>query len=281
MKKFLFILIFPMICQAKTIKVAIIDTGFDFKSTWRNIDKTGLSRPKLCNGGHIDFTRDEFDSEYLKDNHGHGTHVAGIIAKGLDEIDYCLVIIKFYDPYKINGIANSVKSFQWAIDQKVDIINYSAGGTEYSDDEKEVVLKALKLGIKIVSASGNEKTRLYKQGVGLSPKQERKLASLNRKVFTCHYYPACYNSLIECVGNELSYGMPAPSSNYGDAITVWEEGTSVYSLLPDNSFGVMSGTSQATAVRTGKIVKELYKLNKFDGFNPHKYLKSYKVKMAS
>lgn len=250
-------------CQAKTIRVAVIDTGYDFYSTWPNIESKGLAKPKLCNGGHIDLTRDESDKEYLKDNHGHGTHIAGIIARYSEDTNYCLIIIKFYDP-KIktaNNLNNTIKAFRWAIEQHADIINYSAGGTDYSKEEKAAITEALNKFIRVVVAAGNESSNIDEKGK--------------------HYYPAYYSRSIESVGNIMDNGKLGPKSNYGRSVACYRPGTDVFSLLPGNSYGVMTGTSQATAIRSSEIVKELDKLNKLDKFDARKYLKGYKITLAS
>ncbi len=248
-----------------TIKIAVIDTGYDFKSLWgwkagHQFPK-GLAMPKICPGRHADFTREETDKEYLKDNHGHGTHIAGIIAAGAQDVDYCLVILKFYDPKAPgqNNLANTIKAFNHAIDEGVDIINYSAGGTEYSAIEKTVIMRAINKGIKVVVAAGNERSDIDKHP----------------------YYPASYSALIEAVGNVDTEGKIVPSSNYGRSIASYRMGNNVLSLLPDNTYGYMTGTSQAAAVRTGELVKEVYRFKNFDSFNPRKYLKSYKLELAS
>jgi hypothetical protein len=51
--------------SGRFVKVAVIDTGFDFASTW---DKD--STPILCDEGHKSFIGDD------KDNHGHGTSLS-------------------------------------------------------------------------------------------------------------------------------------------------------------------------------------------------------------
>lgn len=254
-------LLLPTTSIAKTIKVAVIDTGYDFKSTWKDIDRyPGLKKPKICTDSrHADFTKVETDKTYLEDTHGHGTHIAGLIASAAGDSDYCLVIIKYYNPYH-NNLKATIKSFEHAIEENVDIINYSGGGTDYSAEEYEVLMRAIKLGIKVVVAAGNEKSNIDEKGK--------------------HYYPASYSPLITSVGNVDEKGKRVPSSNYGDSVTAFRMGLDVYSLLPGNRYGTMTGTSQATAIRSGEIVKELYKLKNFDSFNPRKYLKSYKTKLA-
>lgn len=228
MNKLLLILTFlgGLTCKA-TIKVAVIDTGFDFKSTWS-------IQPKLCPTGHKDFT-----GYGLNDLHGHGTHIAGLIALNAKDSDYCLLIIKFYhtEYTSFEGTKLSTKAIKYAIDQKVDVINYSGGGVDPWAPEKQVVLKALNAGIKVIVSAGNN----------------------NSNLLVKTYYPALYDARIEVIGSKEPNGERSPFSNYGKAVTHYELGNKVLSILPNGKYGTMNGTSQATAIFTGKYV---YKLNK-------------------
>lgn len=225
----------------KQIKVAIIDSG---------ISPELLKGNSYCKEGHKDFT-----GQGLRDNHGHGTHISGIVdqyvknyifasGKDLNKIDelyenYCQIIIKYLDPKQRDGdnLKQTIESFRWAVNQKVDIINYSGGGTEFSKEEKEIVEEALNKGIIIVAAAGNERSDID-----------------NNK-----YYPAMYDKRIHVVGNlvKVEPRQIASSSNRGESVTDWEIGTNVLSRLPDKNYGYMTGTSQATAVKTGKLVREM------------------------
>src|SRR5690606_12047687 len=134
---------------AKTIKVAILDTGFDFK--YKN-------RVKLCDSGHTDLTKTS-----LQDIHGHGTNVAGLISKDLEKIDYCLLIIKFYagSDHPMNGI-NFIKALKIVADLKPDIVNISAGGFGFDQIEKTIVYRILSNGITMIASSGNNGINLDK-----------------------------------------------------------------------------------------------------------------------
>lgn len=225
--------------QAKVV-VAVIDTG---------IDPVLMSKPWICKTGHKDFS----GVGDLKDRNDHGTHIAGLIEqyaknviisdrdslKKLDESqeDFCIIVLKFYDPKGPNDpLKASIKAVEWAIKQKVDIINYSAGGTEKDTREKLVWDLAISLGITTVVAAGNEKSNIDKKP----------------------YYPAMYNSksmfIVGNLENEVTRRI-ASSSNYGKSVNAWEKGVNVMSRVP-GGFGMMTGTSQATAIKTGKIVRQ-------------------------
>lgn len=254
----------------KQIRVAVIDTG---------LDPALMSKNWICKDGHKDFT-----GTSIRDVHGHGTHIAGLIeqyAKGVvvsnyasvslldkTQANFCLVIIKYFDPrVKIDNLKATIESFKWAISQKVDIINYSGGGTDFSAEENTIVLQALDNGIRVVTAAGNENSDIDKHP----------------------YYPAMYDNRIIKVGNlknnivntkiisKLTFTLDnknvkssfteektierniASSSNYGISVADWEVGTNVLSRTLNGNFGFMSGTSQSCAIKTGKIVHDLLK----------------------
>lgn len=219
-------------CEAKTIKVAIIDTGFDFYSSWPYAHTKNLVRPKLCETGHWDFV---YGHDKPIDYHGHGTHVAGILAKELKDADYCLVILKFFDPNKpSNNLKNMIASFKKAYELGVDYVNLSGGGIEYSQDEKDWVIKLLDKGVHIAAAAGNERTKMDNNA----------------------YYPAMYDSRIIVAAATDKSGRILASSNYGSPVDYYLPGENIYSLLPDNSYGPMTGTSQATPKALGIVIKE-------------------------
>lgn len=239
-------------CNAKIISqvdnnnpiiVAVIDTGFDFNSTWKEqlslYDRDGyrLRKPKTCKYGHTDFT-----GKGIKDNHGHGTHVAGVLAKFAEDVNYCLVILKYYDNEKenVDHMVPTLKALQKAIDLKVSIINYSGGGTGKSDVECNLIKRALDIGIVVVVAAGNENSNINKKP----------------------YYPAMCDSRVIAVSNTDDMGNIASNSNFtdkkrGSRELVSEKGLNVLSLLPNNKSGMMTGTSQATPTYTGKLIKKM------------------------
>jgi subtilisin family serine protease len=212
------------------IVIAVIDSGFGYKSKGQDV--------KLCRYGHKDFTNSELVLERKRtevpvpfDTHGHGTHVAGIINKyaSTGSHDYCLVIIKYYtdaDNLK-NTLNRTIQAFDYARKIKVDVINYSGGGLQGDLNEIASVKKFLDGGGVFVGAAGNETSDLL----------------------NFPFYPAMDDNRIVAVGNLEKIGKRAPTSNYGKRISCWEVGTNV--LMYDIS---LTGTSQAAAIATGKLV---------------------------
>jgi len=61
-----------------------------------------------------------------------------------------------------------------------------------------------------------------------------------------------YDPRIIVVGNKNEDGTPHYASSYGSSVKYWENGVNVV------AFGIkLTGSSQATAIETGKIVKLL------------------------
>lgn len=219
------LLLTPMVSLGSPLIVAVIDTGVDRESA------------NLCATGHKSFANN--NSDPLQDNHGHGTHIAGIIGQYAGKGDWCILSIKFYniDATGDQNMRAMVNSIQYAIRMNVSYINISGGGVLPNADEKAYILKALNNGIKVVVAAGNEHTNLGTR---------------------CEYFPACYDKRIITVGNlsdPVKYNR-LPSSNYGSYVKRWEVGTNVESTLPNHRTGKMSGTSQAAAIATGKLLHE-------------------------
>lgn len=254
-------LLLSSLAQARTLTIAVIDTGID------------KGEANLCRMGHKSFVTHnpklmpaavDPGQNPLIDQHGHGTHVAGLINQNASEGDFCLVALKYYSDTQ-SGAQNldaMRRAIQYAINIKVDFINISGGGPEPAEQERFLINKGLNAGITIVVAAGNEHSDLGKK---------------------CDYFPACYDHRLVVVGNlqkskdykglnddwkriaaivgmstevDLPQTTRSPSSNYGTYVNRWEVGTDCTSTLPDGKTGQMSGTSQATAVATGKLVKE-------------------------
>jgi hypothetical protein len=128
----------------------------------------------------------------------------------------------------MNNLRATIEALKEANNLGVQYINYSGGGADPSDDERREVLKFLNHGGIFVAAAGNDGKLLGKE---------------------LTYYPAMYDPRIVVVGGKDEQGNCMSYSNYGPFVNRWEIGVNVV------GYGIsMSGTSQATAVATGKLV---------------------------
>lgn len=247
---------------SKDTIVAVIDTGIDelhedLKSNmWTNPGESGKDangKDKASNGidddgnGFIDDVHGwnfVSNNNKLDDNHGHGTHIAGIVGaeagnkKGISGIapKVSLMILKYFDPKVPNtdNLKNTIASIKYAVKMGAHIINYSGGGTDYSQEEHDAVAEAEQKGILFVAAAGNERSNSDQY----------------------HYYPADYNlkNIISVTAIDPTTEVLA-SSNFGvNTVDIAAPGQNILSCLPHNSYGLMTGTSQATAFVTGAAV---------------------------
>ncbi len=216
------------------IKIAVVDTGLDLTDRrFANV---------LCPTGHKDFT-----NTTIRDLHGHGTHIAGLIkANAGTQSGYCLIILKFYDANASGRISRdrTIAAFAEADRLGADIINLSGGGPGFDESEYLIMRNSQAL---FVLAAGNDGKDVDFDG----------------------YYPAAYhllNSIV--VGNMDTNGKRVSSSNFGSVVTAWEIGLNALSEAPDWSRDPMvrmTGTSQAAAVHSGRLARLLKQ--GLNGFN--------------
>lgn len=221
-------------CSDKPVIVAVIDTGFGYHSVG--------TEAHLCKYGHKDFTTDQRFFHHPSsvdpvplDLHSHGTNIVGDIEiyARLTHANYCVVVIKYYEDsvFGNHNLQNTIRGINYATNLHADYINYSGGGNDPSIEEKEAVLRFLNQGGHLTVAAGNDSENLDLPQNG--------------------YYPAKYDPRIVVVGSLDNYGKPLRSSNFGSTVNRWELGLAV------TSYGItMSGTSQATAIATGKQVSK-------------------------
>lgn len=244
------LIISSMNISAKSqIRVAVIDTGIDTIA----VEKY---RDALCDSGHKDFT-----GEGIYDFNGHGTNVSGLIHKYARGSNYCQVIIKVF-PLRPATPEERIKMFldavNYAIDIGVNIINISSGGYESMETEYNAFMRAAKNKVLVVAAAGNEGQRLgekYCETIDVPTKKKNHTVTIT-VCRRAQFYPAMYKSnWILSVGNKMRNNKRHPSSNYGKYVEVWENGVNAVGLYGPP----MTGTSQATAITTGKIVRWLDK----------------------
>ena len=236
-------------CGNANVVVAVIDTGIDMNhpalrdSLWTNKKElNGKPGVDNDNNGYVgdvhgwDFAK---NSGKLSDSHGHGTHIAGIIAAneaaGLKGVcpGVRIMALRYYDPSASGdaNLKNSIKAIDYAVQNGANIINYSGGGAEFSKPEFEALKRAEDKGILVVAAAGNEHSNADKN----------------------LYFPAAYplTNIVSVTAVDRQ-GSVLPTSNWGvQKVHVAAPGNSILSSLPSGGYGFMTGTSQATAFVSG------------------------------
>jgi len=197
-----------------SVLVAVIDTGVD----WNHPDLAANYVPL----GH-DWVNNDTDP---MDDHGHGTHCAGIIAAALNNSIGIAGLAQVqvmaekglnqdgegYDDDLANAIIH-------AVDQGADILSNSWGGNETSSLIHDAIKYAYDKGVLIVAAAGN--------------------SASSEKMF-----PAGYDEVIAVTATDDS-DSPAWFTNFGDWVELAAPGVHIYSTVYDDRYAYMSGTSMA------------------------------------
>ncbi len=203
------------------VNIAVIDSGCDFhEDIVSNI------------AGGYNYIR---KSDDYKDNIGHGTHVSGVIAACQNNIGISgiapkakIYALKCFDV----GAKTTVLMLSQAIYDAVDkynckIINMSLG----LSSDKQTLYNAIKYaydkGVIIIAAVGNDGD-------------------------STNYYPASYDEVIG-VGSVGLDKLQSYFSQTNDSVDVVAPGEKVKSLLNEDEYVELEGTSQATAYVTGVI----------------------------
>ncbi len=247
------------ITYRRDVIIAVIDTGIDLnhpslkEALWNNPGETGIDQDgndRSSNGidddnnGYVDDVHGwDFTTQTNQpnDEHGHGTHIAGIIAARPKLAGYKgvapnakLMILKYFGSSD-SHLDFTIKAFEYAVKMKADIINYSGGGYRPSALERKWVIEAQKKGILVVAAAGNDGSNMDRRG----------------------FYPASYglNNIVS-VASINQHNRLSKSSNFGARkVDLAAPGEGILSTTPGGGFGLMSGTSQATAFVSGLAAK--------------------------
>jgi minor extracellular protease Epr len=177
----------------------------------------------------------------IKDDFGHGTAIAGIIAargeniRGVLNKNFKLYDVKVLDENGQGKIENVVRGLNWSIEQNVDIINISFGFQKDYDELQSVINKATSKNIIVVAAAGNT-------------------------LGTYVDYPAKYNNVLSITSiNDKLKKDPFSASGKVDYSA---PGVNIKSTNNSGDYSIFNGTSFVTAFATGSIACLLSKNNK-------------------
>lgn len=233
--------------------VAVIDTGVDYThkdladNIWVNegeipgngIDDDGNGYVDDVYG--VDFV--EGDSDPM-DEHGHGTHVAGIIAMtpgngGGVGVAYGAKIMCVRAGQANGSFASTdiAKAIKYAADNGADVINMSFGGTGRSYLVESALQDAFPSCV-LVAAAGND---------GLPTNDAFGAGYL----LTEDIYPAGYKYVLGVMATDNNKSLASFSNwDFAEGSSCEYEmaapGVNIYSTLPGNRYACWSGTSMAT-----------------------------------
>ena len=238
----------------RDIVVAVIDTGVDIThpdlaaNIWTNsleiagngIDDDGNGYVDDVHG--VDVITNSGDP---MDDHGHGTHVAGIIAAQADNAEggvgvaYNVQILPIKAAQSSGVLASSdiAEAIYYASAKGADVINMSFGGYAHSQVEEDALTVAFGQAV-LVAAAGND-------------------AKVNMPCpFGVDMYPAAYNWVLGVMAQNQG-GTRAGFSNYDcqshDAheYELMAPGVDIWSTLPGGQYGAWDGTSMAAPIVSG------------------------------
>jgi subtilisin len=213
------------ITKGKGSKVGIIDTGIDYSHK----ELSQCFDPNNLGFNFIDNSNNPFD------DHGHGTHVAGTVA-GLDigvAPEVQLFGLKVLDSQGYGYTYDVMAAVNWAIQNKLDVINLSLGSSAYLNAEQELYNEAFNSGLLTVASAGNSYNREYN-------------------------YPASYQNVISVAAVDRNNNH-ADFSTYNDMVDIAAPGVGILSSIPNDQYAEYSGTSMSSPHVTGvaSLIKSL------------------------
>ena len=233
--------------SASNVIVALADTGIRY--THEDLAANMWHNPQENTDGYtndlygINLTGNGRGNGDPWDDHGHGTHVAGIIGavgnNGVGIAGICwsaqLMALKFIDTNGNGAMSDAITCLDFAASHGANVINASWGGTNFNSQAlHDAVAAARNAGIIVVAAAGN--------------------SGYNNDVVP--FYPADYSDLDNVIAVAASdrFDQLAPFSDYGATnVDLAAPGTPIYSCWngSDSDYRNYDGTSMAAANVTG------------------------------
>jgi subtilisin family serine protease len=241
------------------VVVAVVDTGVSTShpdlagQRWVNtaetcdngIDDDGNSFVDDCAGW--DFGMNDADPNFdaASASYDHGTHVAGIIAAGLNGVGVvgvapgAKVMATKASVSPSGGLPSSavLGAVRYAVDNGADIINMSLGTPVGTTRASAAVLEAavqyaVDHGVLVVAAAGNA-------GADIS---------------SAYVFPAAFSLFypgVVTAGSTTNTDERSPFSNYGTPVNLYAPGSYLMSTIGTGGYGYKSGTSMATPMVAG------------------------------
>lgn len=239
-----------------SVTVAVIDTGVDYNhpdlkaNMWVNDGEIAANGIDDDGDGYVDdihgcstVSDDRFHSGDPMDDHGHGTHVAGIIAAANNRVGIVgvaynakIMAIKAGQATGVFLQSDIAEAIVYAYTHGADVINMSFGGSACSIAVQDALQQAYTTST-LVAAAGND-------------------GAPNEGLFAIPNYPAGLSYVVG-VMSVNAFGVESSFTNW-DVLAynsveyeVYAPGEAMLSTLPNNRYGKLNGTSMATPVVSG------------------------------
>lgn len=199
------------------VEVGLLDSGVDLKHPYlKDILGPGVNLLSPGRPPH--------------DEHGHGTHIAGILAVAAGALHRERAIwppplrirpVKIFDRRGFGRISDIMAGLQWCLEQGCEIVNLSFGTDRRCSEQLAETIRLLeRRGTLLVGAAGNDG-----RGGGVD-------------------FPGSYPEVLAVAACNRRDRL-ARFSSRGPEVDLVAPGAGLFSLLPGGSFGYMSGTSMA------------------------------------
>lgn len=228
--------------------VAVVDSGIDFthpdlkSNEWTNAAEVAGNNRDDDRDGYVDDTNGwdwVTDSPVIRDDAGHGTAVAGIIAaegnnaEGVSGVMWhaSLMSLRVLDSAGTGDIASAVEAIDYAVTHGASVINCSWGTDAGSQLLKDAIDRAGKRGAVVVTSAGNG----------------------SRDIDSQPYYPASYNlpNLI-AVASSDGFDNLANFSNWGaKSVAVAAPGSAILTTQIGGGYSWATGTSASAPLVAG------------------------------
>lgn len=224
---------------AISVRIAIVDTGIDGEHSDLDVGPAGLMTSEPASGSD--------GPQWLTDEVGHGTHVAGTIAalangRGVRGVAGGAVEIYSLKIFPSPRISSLIEAVDWCIDHDIDLINLSVGVDADDEGMEDAMARAREAGCVPIAAAGNT------GGSVLSPARLDDVVAVSAvgapaliQAKTTH---SNWLEDPESEGGAEGY-VPARFTCRGEEIDLCAPGVGILSTVPGGAWAAKDGTSMA------------------------------------
>ncbi|MFC6152951.1 S8 family serine peptidase [Nocardioides yefusunii] len=220
------------------VKVAVVDTGIDIShpdlvgrvTDGAEFDYTKADRDADQGAGFLPVDDEDLPGKGWEDPHGHGTHVAGIIAANVNNglqiaggaPGAAVMPVKVFDENGAGASSDVARGIVWAVNNGADVVNLSLTMDRAAASVEAAIAYAVERNVIVVAAAANTASNGQLK------------------------YPSAYPGVIGVAATDKKNARTTFSSAHS-GVDVAAPGSFILSLWPSHRRQSVSGTSQAAA----------------------------------